>query len=131
MNELINRDDTKTEVAATETTRPGHTYVPRFDICEYDDELLLRGDMPGVTPGDLDVRFENEHLVVHGKVQPRHEDRQCLYREYGIGDYYREFHVMEDVDPSKISAELRDGVLSVHLPKAEKVKPRRIEVKSA
>lgn len=131
MNEMINREDSKTEVATAETTRPGHTYVPRFDIVEYEDELVLDGDMPGVTSESLDVRFENEHLIVHGQVEPRHGDRQSLYSEYGIGDFYREFHIREEIDPSKISAELKDGVLSIHLPKAEKVKPRRIEVKSA
>ena len=53
-----------------------------------------------------------------------------LYSEYGIGDFYRTFSVAETIDGSKISAELKNGVLTVHLPKTEEVKPRRIEVTS-
>jgi HSP20 family protein len=129
MNELAKKD-TGTEMATAERTRTGTTYVPRCDIVELDDELLLYGDLPGVTPENLDVRFENERLIIHGKVEPRHQDREFLYGEYGIGDYYREFQIFENVDAEKISAELSDGVLCVHLPKTEAVKPRRIEVKA-
>lgn len=115
---------------AVERTRRITTYTPRFDIVETEDELILFGDMPGVDPEDLEVRFENEHVIVDGRVTPRHEGREHLYGEYGIGDFYREFRVNEAVDANKISAELKDGVLTLHLPKAEAVKPKRIEVKS-
>lgn len=128
MNEMTKKD-TGNEMATVERTRTGTTYVPRCDIIETDDELLLYGDLPGVTPENLDVRFENERLIIHGKVEPRHEDREFVYGEYGIGDYYREFQIFEGVDAEKISADLSGGVLCIHLPKAEAVKPRRIEVK--
>ena len=54
--------------------------------------------------------------------------RRCLLREYGVGDYYRSFQVSEAIDAGKISAEYADGVLTLHLPKAEAVKPRKIAV---
>ena len=117
-------------MASVERTRSTTTYTPRFDIVETDDELVLYGDMPGVDPEELEVRFENEHVIVDGRVAPRHQDREHIYGEYGIGDFYREFRVNEAVDPGKISAELKDGVLTLHLPKAEAIKPKRIEVKS-
>jgi len=129
MTEMV-RKDTGTDVATVERTHTGTTYVPRCDIVETDDELLLYGDLPGVTPENLDVRFENERLIIHGKVEPRHEDREFVYGEYGIDDYYREFQIFEDVDTEKISADLKNGVLCVHLPKTETAKPRRIEVKA-
>lgn len=129
MTEMVKKD-TGNEVATVERTRTGTTYVPRCDIVETDDELLLYGDLPGVKSENLDVRFENERLIIHGKVEPRHEDREFVYGEYGIGDYYREFQIFEEVDADKISADLKNGVLCVHLPKTEGVKPRRIEVKS-
>jgi len=129
MTEMVKKD-TGTDVATVERTRTGTTYVPRCDIVETDDELLLYGDLPGVKSENLDVRFENERLIIHGKVEPRHEDREFVYGEYGIGDYYREFHIFEGVDAEKISADLKNGVLCVHLPKTEAVKPRRIEVKA-
>ena len=105
------------------------TFVPRFDIWETDDELVLYGDLPGVKPENLDIQFENKQLVIHGRTCPRNVGRKFLYAEYGVGDYHRSFTIGEAIDASKISAELTAGVLTLHLPKSEKVKPRRIEVK--
>lgn len=113
-----------------ETTRDATTYCPRFDIWETEDELVLYGDMPGVTPENLDIHYENGQLGIHGKVCPRHDDIKFSYGEYGIGDYHRSFTVGEAIDADKISAELKHGVLTLHLPKSEKVKPRKIEIKS-
>jgi HSP20 family molecular chaperone IbpA len=107
------------------------TYTPRFDICETDDELVLYGDLPGVEAGDLEIRFEDKELLIHGKVAPRQSDHRRIREEYGVGDYVRTFAVGESVDAEKISAELKNGVLTVHLPKSDSVKPRRIEVRSA
>jgi HSP20 family protein len=56
--------------------------------------------------------------------------RGFVYGEYGIGDFYREFQISEVIDPTKISAELKGGLLILHLPKSDAVKPRRIEVKA-
>jgi HSP20 family molecular chaperone IbpA len=130
MSELAKRE-TGSGVATVERTRGGVTYVPRFDIVETEEELMLFGDVPGVTQENVELRFENEHLVINAKVEPRHAGRKSLYAEYGIGDFYREFRISEAVDAGKISAELNNGVLTVHLPKTEQVKPRRIEVKTA
>jgi HSP20 family molecular chaperone IbpA len=127
-DELAKQD--KSDVATVERTRGGMTYSPRIDIWEAEDELVLYADLPGVAPEDLDIRFENRELTINGKVTPRHSDIQFLYGEYGIGDFFRTFAIGEAIDSEKISAELNNGVLTLHLPKTEKVKPRRIEVKS-
>jgi len=118
------------DVGAVERTRDNPAYTPRFDILENEDELVLYGDLPGVDPKDLDIRFENRELTVFGKVAPRLSQCRGLYTEYGVGDFHRTFAVGEMIDSDKISAELANGVLTVHLPKAEAVKPRRINVKS-
>lgn len=128
MSELMKRE-TGADVATVERTRTGTTFVPRFDIIERDEELVLYGDLPGVAPEDLEVRFENGHLMIQGTVPQRHQDQEFLYGEYGVGNYYREFQISEAIDNQKISAELKNGVLVVRLPKAESIKPRRIEVK--
>jgi HSP20 family molecular chaperone IbpA len=117
------------EVARSETTHQ-NTYVPRIDIWENDDDLVLYGDMPGVEPENLDIRFEKDQLILHGKVKPRHEGIQFAYGEYGVGDFHRSFTIGEAIDAEKISAEMHNGVLTRHLPKSERVKPRRIEVKA-
>ena len=133
MSTELSRPESKqeqSEVATVERTRGGATYTPRIDIWETNEELVLYADMPGVTPDDLEIQFENRELRIHGKVRPRHEEIRFLCGEYGIGDFYRTFTIGETIDSEKISAELKDGVLTLHLPKTEAVKPRRIEVKS-
>jgi HSP20 family protein len=117
-------------VAIAERTRNGTTYTPRFDIVETDDELVLYGDLPGVAKDDLDVRFENGELTVQAKVASRHTEHEFLYGEYGIGDFHRNFFIDETIDAEKISAQLHNGVLTLHLPKVETAKPRRITVKA-
>ncbi|TWU47921.1 Hsp20/alpha crystallin family protein [Rubripirellula reticaptiva] len=116
------------ENGSPETTYQS-TFIPRFDIWEGEEELLLYGDLPGVSVDDLDIRFENRELSIRGKVQPRHEGERLL-DEYGIGDFHRTFTVGEAIDAEKISAEMKQGVLVLHLPKSEKLKPRRIKVKA-
>ena len=117
-------------VAVAERTRNATTYTPRFDIVETDEELVLFGDLPGVTKDYLDVRFENGELTIAGNVPPRHAEHEFLYGEYGIGDFYRSFTISETIDAEKISAELHNGVLTLHLPKVEAAKPRKIAVKA-
>ena len=130
-NELGNKEEQLAEVATAERTRSGQSYSPRFDIWETDAELILYGDLPGVSPESLDIQFENDLLTIHGTVPSRHEGVEALWGEYGVGDFYRTFTIGESIDSSKISAEIENGVLTLHLPKTEAVKPRRIEVKSA
>jgi HSP20 family protein len=117
--------------ATAERTRSGHFFRPNVDIVEQKDELVLLADMPGVKPGDIEVNFEDGELSVHGRVLPRYADaKEFLLAEYGVGDFYRTFRVSEQIDSTKIHAEYRNGVLTLHLPKVEAVKPRRIAVKA-
>lgn len=116
-----------------ETGKGAHdvvTYTPRVDIAESSDELLLYADLPGVASDDLDVRYENRELVIDGKVSPRQDGAKYLCREYGVGHFHREFSIGETIDPEKICAELKNGVLTVRLPKSAAVKPRQIEVQA-
>ncbi len=128
MSELMEKQPI--EATASETTRNVPTYTPRFDILETDDELVLYGDLPGVAPEDLDVRYENRELTIHGRVHPRGANARNVYREYGIGDFHRSFVIGEVLDAAQIHAELKHGVLTIHLPKTEGVKLRRIPVKA-
>jgi HSP20 family protein len=132
VNDLVNscaiKKEQRTEVAELEVT-PGLCYTPRVDIRETEEESLLLADLPGVRPEDVDVRFDNGELIIDGRCAPRHEGANYLLSEYGVGDFYRAFTISEQIDWQKISAELKNGVLTVHLPKAETVKPRKITVK--
>jgi len=116
---------------APEPTRQTPNFQPRFDILENESELTLYGDLPGVGQDDLDIRYENEQLTIHGRVKNRNENLEPLRQEYAIGDFHRVFTIGESIDAEKINAELHSGVLIVHLPIAEAAKPRRIAVKGA
>jgi len=114
-----------------ESTRGGRYYVPNVDIIETDDELLVLADVPGAKSEDIEVQFDNGVLTIYAKVPPRQgQGTRWLLREYGVGDYYRAFSIGEEIDASRISAELKDGVLTLHLPKREAIKPKRIEVRA-
>ena len=119
-----------TEATTAELTRGGPLYTPHVDITENENEMTLVADMPGVESGAIDIQFDNGELTLYGKVEPRHEGVQSLYSEYGIGDYHRVFRISDEIDSTKSAAELKNGVLTVHLPKSEAVKPRKIEVQA-
>ena len=110
--------------------RAGLSFTPHFDLWENDNEFQLIGDLPGVDSQDLEIQFENQELRIHAKVAPRQSNVNYLQEEYGIGDFYRSFTVGESVDGTAVAAELKDGVLTVHLPKRPDVRPRKIEVKA-
>jgi HSP20 family protein len=117
------------ERATPETTRGGVYFTPRVDIYETAEGLTLCADVPGVKPDDVDLRYEQGELILHGKVQPRHPNVNFVYEEYEEGDFYRAFTIHESVDAGRIHAECKNGVLIVHLPKAETAKPKQIAVK--
>jgi HSP20 family protein len=128
--------DTSLEKRATtaevpEQTRSGRTYVPAVDIIEKDDELLLLADVPGVQAEGIDVDYERGQLTIVARAEPR-QTPQSVYalQEYGVGDFVRTFQVGEGIDASRIQAEVSRGVLTLHLPKAEKAKTRKIAVKA-
>ncbi len=122
----------KTDETRAERTRPGRWYRPPVDILEKADELLLVADMPGVKSDAIEINFEDGVLSITGKVEPRYGEKiNFLACEYGIGDFHRSFRVSEQVDPNRIHAEYKAGVLTVHLSKAEATKPRKIHVQTA
>ncbi|HKB02545.1 MAG TPA: Hsp20/alpha crystallin family protein [Gemmataceae bacterium] len=102
---------------------------PRVDVLETEQEVFLLADLPGVRPADVDVRFENGELTIHGRRLPSHVGKKRALWEYEPTHYHRAFRLSEDVAADKIEAELKNGVLTVRLPKAEAAKPRRIAVK--
>ena len=122
----------ESEITQPERTRDRWSYMPNVDIVEMENELLVVADMPGVKADDVDVRYEHDLLTIHGKVEPRQDESATNYlvREYGVGDYYRSFQIGEGTDPDKIHAELKNGVLELHLPKTQAYKPRKILVKA-
>jgi len=105
-------------------------YRPNLDIAEKEDFFLVMADMPGVDLDDLDINLEDNKLVIRGRVKEESE-LPLIYAEYGVGDFEAILRVSEKVDRDKVSAELKDGVLSLTLPKKAEVKPKSIPVRAA
>jgi len=126
--ELSLRDKEPIAKHEGEPTRAGLVYSPFVDVLRSDDALTIVADVPGVDKKDLEIRIEDGILTISAPVSEVDARHKMLYREYGIGGYQRRFSLSDKIDQSKISADLENGVLTVKLPKAERLKPRKIEV---
>jgi HSP20 family protein len=122
----------KEEVPAkAEPVRPGRVFLPAVDIFETPEAMVLVADMPGVPPDQVTVDIKDNHLTIRGEIAPpRGEKETLVVQEFYTGDYQREFHLGSAVDQNRISAAMKDGVLRLTLPKTEKAKPRKIQVKA-
>ena len=120
----------KHEESMPEKSRDIPTVLPRVDIYENEDEILLQADMPGVDRNDITINFDNGKLALSGikKMQPT---GAAQWEEFGNVEYRRTFSVPQTIAVDKIDAELKNGVLLLHLPKSEAAKPKQIEVKAA
>ena len=114
---------------AQEPTRPTRAFLPEADIFEGEDALTVVLEMPGVTRDNVDISVESGVLTVEGRIDfGKYEGLQPVYSEYNVGPYRRSFRIAGTIDQDKISAEMRDGVITLILPKAERAKPRRIQI---
>jgi HSP20 family protein len=112
-----------------ESTIPERRFVPLTDIFETDQALTVVMEMPGVDKGSVDVSVENDVLTINGRLDfSKYEALQPIYTEYNIGNYSRSFELSSKIEQDGIKAELKDGVMTLVLPKAEKAKARRIAV---
>jgi HSP20 family molecular chaperone IbpA len=103
---------------------------PAVDIFETDQGLTLIADLPGVAKEDLLIDIDQGLLTVEANAKS-HSRGEPVLREFLPGNYYRQFKLPDEVNSEKISAELKNGVLTLLLPKAEAAKPRRIEITTA
>jgi len=104
--------------------------APPVDIFENDDGFLIVADLPGVSADKVDIRLENGELTIHGAWSLPEPEGAALAGEYRPADYKRSFYVPDSIDVDRIAADLKDGVLSLHLPRSEAVKPRSIQVRA-
>jgi len=113
-----------------EQTRSAPRYIPPVDILESEEELLLVADVPGARADDIDIHYERGLLTLTAHVPERQDEQNANFvlREYGVGDFGRTFQIGEGIDADKIRAEVANGTLTLHLPKAEALKPRKIAV---
>lgn len=108
-------------------------WAPLVDVTEDDTEYLIKAELPEVQKSDVKVTVENGVLTIAGERRVEKEDKGRKYHriERAYGNFVRSFTVPDDADEAKVSADFRDGVLTVHLAKRENARPRTIEVKVA
>ena len=112
-----------------ESTIPARTFLPTADIFETEQALTLIMEMPGVDKSKVEVRVEDGVLNIQGQIDfTKYEGMQPVYTEYNIGHYRRGFSLSNKIDQGRIRAEMKDGVLTLVLPKVEEAKPRKISV---
>ena len=112
-----------------ESTAPTRAFLPVADIFETDHALTVVLEMPGVSKDNVEIGVENDVLTIAGQIDySGYEGLQPLYTEYNIGKYSRSFQIPSKIEQDGIKAELKDGVMTLVLPKAEKAKPRMIAV---
>jgi len=108
-------------------------WVPLVDISEDDQEYLIKAELPEVKKEDVKVTAEDGTLTIMGERKFAKDDKSKKYHrvERAYGSFGRSFSLPDDVSPAKVSAEFKDGVLTVHLVKTAKAKPQQVEVKVA
>lgn len=121
--EIMNREE------QTPAVSQAATVTPTVDIYENDDEILLYADMPGVAKDAIVINLENGRLTINGHRTVSAEG-QVQFEEFGDVEYERAFSVPQGIDINKVKAVMNNGVLSLHLPKSEAVKPRQIAVQA-
>jgi HSP20 family protein len=102
---------------------------PSVDIVEMDDQYILNANLPGLQRDDLQVRIEENNLVIFGRIDYNSAlNRKYVLQENEIGNYYRTFKISDTIEKNKITAKYDNGQLLVVLPKTEKARTRTIEI---
>ncbi len=105
---------------------------PPVDIWEDDKGITVKADLPGVSSERLDIEVDGNNLVIEGEVEvPMSEGMEALYADVNVTRFRRSFSLSNELETDKIDAELKNGVLTLHLPKKAELQPRKIEVKVA
>jgi HSP20 family molecular chaperone IbpA len=118
-------------VEGVERTRASRVYIPSASIYETSEEIVVTADIPGVDEKGIDLILEKNELTISGYVEPfEPEGYVRVYSEYAVGDYHRTFILPDEIDRDKISAVVKDGVLTIHLAKSPEALTRKIAVKA-
>jgi len=113
----------------TERTRDCPCFVPRADIYELEDQIVVVADVPGADENSIEITLEKSTLTINAFVEPVvPEGHSLTFAEYQIGDFHRSFRLSDEIDRDKIQASVKNGVLHLYLPKASAARARKISV---
>jgi HSP20 family molecular chaperone IbpA len=114
-----------------ERTRERQCFIPKADIYESEEEIMVIADIPGASKESVDITLEKNVLTIDAFVDPEFPEGYTLaYGEYEIGDYQRSFRLSSEIDRNKIEATVANGELRLRLPKSEESKTKKIQVKT-
>lgn len=120
----------ETQLEETERTRETSCFVPKADIYETEETIVVSLDIPGIQQDNINVNLENNILTVNAYANLEAPEGYSLaLSEYGIGDYERSFRISTQIDQDNIEAQYKNGVLNLKMPKAEDAKKRQIPIK--
>lgn len=106
-------------------------FVPRVDIYESEDSIVLLADMPGVREDSIEISLVKDQLIIHGSIpETERSEHDRRYLEYAVGDYERSFMLSDKISQDEIEATLKNGVLQLTLTKTETAKTRKIAVRA-
>ena len=139
MNEVKEIKNQDIQTAETKTTETAHSWdealekeawiSPMINIYETDDDFILETFMPGVAKENLKIKYEDGAVVLMGRINyDEIMNRKYVLREMEIGNYYRKLNLSDSIDESKIEAHFENGMLTLRLPKHERIKPRTIAI---
>jgi HSP20 family protein len=108
----------------------GRRWIPAMDLVATENDLVLRGDLPGMSEEDVDIEIKDNVLTVSGERQAEHEDKGEGYHrvERAFGRFSRSLSLPQGIDPDKVEAKFEKGVLEVHIPKPAEAKPTRVQI---
>ncbi|MCJ7615400.1 MAG: Hsp20/alpha crystallin family protein [Desulfobacterales bacterium] len=109
----------------------GHTHWPAIDVAEKDNEFVVKVEVPGCKADDIDISVHGNMLTISGEKKAEEEKKEKGYyhMERSYGSFRRDLNLASEVDPAKIEAACKDGVLTITVPKSEKAKPVKVKVK--
>jgi len=116
------------DMGGAESTSGELRFSPQVDIWESEAKLTVVADMPGVSAEGLNIDLKENVLTILGRVVKNHSGSKLISQEYEEGDFYRQFALSEQIDQSAITASMKDGVLTLTLPKTAPAQPRKITV---
>jgi len=126
--EIEVREKQAVEQAHGEVTWEGRFFNPHVDIWSSEKGITILADLPGVAKDGLDIDLREGILTIVGKVAGQRDGFEPIRSEYEIGGYMRRFTISDEIDTEAIGATLKDGVLTLVLPKAARALPRKIAV---
>jgi len=129
MNALLRWDPFRDD-PSTQPSWPGAEFTPRFDVRETKGEYLIQADLPGVKEDEIEVSQSGNMLTISGKREDEHkeEGEQYYAMERSYGSFARTFTLPDSVDGEHVTADLKSGVLAVHVPKRPEAQSKKIAI---